>query len=52
MFNPAAIILSRQFPLFCAELQALAQPSGSDNMFKLYEIAGRLTIIWEELCPG
>jgi hypothetical protein len=51
-FNPAAIVLSRQLPLFCAELQSLAQPSGSADMFSLYEVTGRLTEMWDEMCPG
>ncbi|ORY25540.1 hypothetical protein BCR39DRAFT_543937 [Naematelia encephala] len=51
--NPAAIILSRQLPLFCAELQMLDKPRGSaSDIFGLYEVTGRLLELWEELCPG
>jgi hypothetical protein len=53
-FNPAAIVLSKQLPLFFAELQMLdtAVGVGSDRVFGLYEITGRLGVMWEELCPG
>lgn len=51
--NPAAILLSKQLPLFLAELQALDQPRGSAaNIFPLYEITGKLLQQWEALCPG
>jgi hypothetical protein len=51
--NPAAVVLSKQLPLFLAELYALDKPTGSDSgeIFTLYETTGRLLDIWEELCP-
>jgi hypothetical protein len=52
-FDPASVILSRQLPLFFAEIQVLDQPSKSrkSNVFGLYEVTGRLVDTWEELCP-
>ncbi|ODO07655.1 cytoplasmic protein [Cryptococcus wingfieldii CBS 7118] len=50
--NPAAIILSRQLPLFLAELQALSHPSPSgqaSDIFPLYETTGKLLELWEDL---
>jgi hypothetical protein len=51
--NPAAVVLSKQLPLFLAELYALDKPTGSDSgeIFTLYETTGRLLDMWEELCP-
>jgi hypothetical protein len=51
--NPAAVVLSKQLPLFLAELYALDKPTGSDSgeIFTLYESTGRLLDMWEELCP-
>ena len=51
--NPAAIILSKQLPLFCAELQTLSRPrTPASDIFTLYEATGRLLDAWDELCPG
>lgn len=52
--NPAAIILSRQLPLYLAELQVLDKPrhGAAADVFGLYEMTGRLLSLWEELCPG
>jgi hypothetical protein len=52
---PPAVILSKQLPLFLAELQFLDQPSSgtkADVIFGLYERTARLIHLWEELCPG
>lgn len=51
--NPAAVVLSKQLPLFLAELYAVDKPTGSDSgeIFTLYETTGRLLDMWEELCP-
>jgi hypothetical protein len=53
-FNPAAIVLSKQLPLFFAELQMLDGGAGvgSDRVFGLYEVTGRLGMMWDELCAG
>ncbi len=51
--NPAAIILSKQLPLFCAELQIISRPrSPASDVFTLYEVTGRILEAWEDLCPG
>lgn len=52
--DPAGIVLSKQLPLFLAELYALDKPTGngSAEIFGLYETTGRLLSLWEELCPG
>jgi hypothetical protein len=51
--NPAAIILSKQLPLFLAELHSLDQPrGGASDIFGLYSRVGALLQIWDELCPG
>ncbi|KAK8843517.1 hypothetical protein IAR55_007177 [Kwoniella newhampshirensis] len=50
--NPAAIIISRQLPLFLAELQVLDKPRGAaSDVFTLYETTGKLLDYWEDLCP-
>jgi hypothetical protein len=52
---PPTVILSKQLPLFLAELQVLDQPSSgtkADVIFGLYERTARLIHLWEELCPG
>jgi hypothetical protein len=52
--DPPAVILSKQLPLFLAEMQVLEQPragSKAEDIFSLYERTSRLTKIWEELCP-
>lgn len=52
--NPPAIILSRQLPLFLAELQAFDQPQPgrkADVIFGLYEKTARLLSLWEDVCP-
>ncbi|KAL7418776.1 hypothetical protein Q5752_006459 [Cryptotrichosporon argae] len=52
-FNPAAIILSKQLPLFLAELQVLDRVTGAaSDVFHLYEVTARLVGMWEEMCPG
>lgn len=53
LFNPASIVLSKQLPLFFAELQMLDAGSGvgTDSVFGLYEVAGRLSAIWMDICP-
>jgi hypothetical protein len=53
IFNPAAIVLSKQLPLFFAELQMLegGAGAGSDKVFGLYEVTGRLGAMWNDLCP-
>lgn len=47
-------MLSKQLPLFFAELQMLdgGVGVGSDRVFGLYEITGRLGAMWDDLCPG
>ena len=51
--NPAGIILSKQLPLFCAELQVIGRPRNpARDVFTLYEVAGRLLDFWDKLCPG
>lgn len=53
--NPPQLILSKQLPLFLAELQFLDRPSSgtkADVIFGLYERTARLIHLWEELCPG
>lgn len=47
-------MLSKQLPLFLAELYALDKPTGNDSneIFGLYETTGRLLELWDELCPG
>lgn len=52
--NPPAIILSRQLPLFLAELQAFDQPQPgrkAEVIFGLYEKTARLFSLWEDVCP-
>jgi hypothetical protein len=52
--DPPAVIVSKQLPLFLAEMQVLEQPragSKAEDIFGLYERTSRLTKIWEELCP-
>ncbi|WVR09258.1 hypothetical protein IAU60_006323 [Kwoniella sp. DSM 27419] len=50
--NPAAIVISRQLPLFLAELQVIDRPRGAaSDIFTLYETTGKLLDLWEELCP-
>ncbi|EIW67151.1 hypothetical protein TREMEDRAFT_40715 [Tremella mesenterica DSM 1558] len=52
MLNPAGLILSKQLPLFLAELQILDKPRGAaSDVFTLYETTGRLLSHWEDLCP-
>nr|XP_018258943.1 cytoplasmic protein [Kwoniella dejecticola CBS 10117]OBR81101.1 cytoplasmic protein [Kwoniella dejecticola CBS 10117] len=51
--NPAAIILSRQLPLFLAELQVIDKPRGvASDIFTLYETTGKLLDLWDDLCPN
>ncbi|WRT68812.1 uncharacterized protein IL334_005792 [Kwoniella shivajii] len=51
--NPAAIIISRQLPLFLAELQIIDKPRGvASDVFSLYETTGKLLDLWDDLCPG
>ncbi|WWC91481.1 uncharacterized protein L201_006427 [Kwoniella dendrophila CBS 6074] len=51
--NPAAIILSRQLPLFLAELQIIDKPRGvASDVFTLYETTGKLLDLWDDLCPN
>lgn len=51
-FNPAAIIMSRQLPLFLAELQVLEGANGaSSDVFSLYEVTSRVLALRDELCP-
>jgi hypothetical protein len=52
--NPPSIILSKQLPLFLAELQAFDQPQPgrkADVIFGLYEKTARLLSLWEDVCP-
>ncbi|WVQ81673.1 hypothetical protein IAT38_003798 [Cryptococcus sp. DSM 104549] len=52
ILNPASVILSRQLPLFLAELQILDKPRGAaSDIFTLYETTGKLLDLWDELCP-
>ncbi|ORX38986.1 hypothetical protein BD324DRAFT_618118 [Kockovaella imperatae] len=50
--DPASIILAKQLPLFCAELQSLDKPSSSSEVFSLYDTVARLVDMWEDQCPG
>nr|XP_019009601.1 cytoplasmic protein [Kwoniella pini CBS 10737]OCF48382.1 cytoplasmic protein [Kwoniella pini CBS 10737] len=51
--NPAAIIISRQLPLFLAELQVIDKPRGvASDIFSLYETTGKLLDLWDDLCPN
>ena len=51
--NPAGIILSKQLPLFLAELPGLDRPRvAASDVFPLYESTGRLLSHWDDLCPG
>ncbi|WOO80435.1 putative protein [Vanrija pseudolonga] len=52
-FNPAGLILSKQLPLFLAELQVLETAGGAaSDVFVLYEVTDRLLRMWDDLCPG
>lgn len=54
-FDPAAVILSKQLPLYLAELQVLEQPKQAGNandIFSLYERTARLVGLFEDACPG
>ncbi|KAJ9121626.1 hypothetical protein QFC22_002246 [Naganishia vaughanmartiniae] len=54
LLNPPSIILSKQLPLFLAELQAFDQPQPgrkADVIFGLYEKTARLLSLWEDVCP-
>ena len=47
------MVLSKQLPLFCAELQVLSRPRiPASDVFGLYEVTGRLLVMWDELCHG
>ncbi|WVQ64082.1 uncharacterized protein L199_002241 [Kwoniella botswanensis] len=51
--NPSAIIISRQLPLFLAELQVIDKPRGvASDIFSLYETTGKLLDLWDDLCPN
>ncbi|OCF44431.1 cytoplasmic protein [Kwoniella heveanensis CBS 569] len=51
--NPASIVLSRQLPLFLAELQVIDKPRGAaSDIFTLYETTGKLLDLWDDLCPN
>ncbi|KAJ9107899.1 hypothetical protein QFC19_002642 [Naganishia cerealis] len=55
LLNPPNIILSKQLPLFLAELQAFDQPQPgrkADVIFGLYEKTARLLSLWEDVCPN
>ncbi len=52
--DPPAVILSKQLPLYLAEMQVLEQPqagSKADDIFGLYDRTSKLVRIWEELLP-
>nr|XP_019047884.1 cytoplasmic protein [Kwoniella bestiolae CBS 10118]OCF26814.1 cytoplasmic protein [Kwoniella bestiolae CBS 10118] len=50
--NPSAIIISRQLPLFLAELQVIDKPRGvASDIFSLYDTTGKLLDLWDDLCP-
>jgi hypothetical protein len=52
--DPPAIILSRQLPLFLAELQAFDQPQQgrkAEVIFGLYEKTARLFSLWDDVLP-
>ncbi|KAL1411961.1 hypothetical protein Q8F55_002954 [Vanrija albida] len=52
-FNPAGLILSKQLPLFLAELQVLETAGrAASDVFVLYEVTDRLLRLWDDLCPG
>ena len=50
--NPATVILGKQLPLFCAELQTLDKPQTASEMFALYDSVSRLVDMWQDLCTG
>ncbi|GMK58894.1 hypothetical protein CspeluHIS016_0603360 [Cutaneotrichosporon spelunceum] len=50
--NPAAIIASRQIPLFLVELQIFETAVGVADIFALFNATHRLLQTWERLCPG
>lgn len=51
--NPAGVIISKQLPLFLAELQVLETAGGAaSDVFALYEITSKLLSAWDRLCPG
>jgi hypothetical protein len=53
-FDPAAVILSKQLPLYLAELQVLERPKTSghaNDIFSLYERTAKLVGLFEDLCP-
>ncbi|BEI83764.1 hypothetical protein CcaverHIS002_0403680 [Cutaneotrichosporon cavernicola] len=50
--DPAAIIASKQLPLFLAEMQVLETAVGLADIFVLFDATHRLLQAWERLCPG
>lgn len=51
--NPAGLVISKQLPLFLAELQVLETAGGgASDVFVLYEVMARLLSTWERLCPS
>lgn len=53
--SPTATILSKQLPLFLAELHVLEGPETNsiraESVFGLYEKTARLLSLWEDFCP-
>lgn len=52
--NPTGTILSKQLPLFLAELQILEEPQEgiqAETVFGVYERTARLLSLWEDFCP-
>ncbi|KLT40639.1 hypothetical protein CC85DRAFT_303946 [Cutaneotrichosporon oleaginosum] len=50
--DPAAIIASKQLPLFLAELQVFETAVGAADVFGVFEATHHLLQAWERLCPG
>lgn len=53
--SPTATILSKQLPLFLAELHVLEGPDTNkiraESVFGLYEKTARLLSLWQDFCP-